>query len=102
MIDATWSVGLPSLSAASHVPASFFIFSRPALVGGGGSLSPGLSPPKLATRKGQQQPAQYESSHHFRFSSKRDRVDTFVETDDLTPLFSRTTIARIDRKARNF
>src|SRR3954449_10450061 len=51
MIDMTWSVGLPSLSAASHVPASFFIFSRPALVGGGGSLTPGLSPPKLACER---------------------------------------------------
>ena len=28
--DTTWSVGLPSLSAATQVPASFFIRSRPA------------------------------------------------------------------------
>src|SRR5947209_17804705 len=51
MIDTIWSVGLPSLSAASHVPASFFIFSRPALVRGAGSLAPGVSPPKLACER---------------------------------------------------
>jgi hypothetical protein len=32
------SVGLPSLSATTHVPASFFSFSRPALVGAGGNF----------------------------------------------------------------
>ena len=65
-------------------------------------FGPGLVAAETCQRKGQQQPAHYESLHHFRSSSKRDRVDTFVETDDLTPLFSRTTIARIDMKARNF
>src|ERR1700750_2336736 len=44
--DATWSVGLPSLSATSQVPASFFSFSRLALLGGVGSF---LSPPWLVS-----------------------------------------------------
>ena len=30
--DTTLSVGLPSLSASTHVPASFFSFSRPGLL----------------------------------------------------------------------
>src|SRR5262245_24340050 len=48
MIEATWSVGLPSLSATSQVPASCFNFSRAALVGGVGSLGVALSPAGLA------------------------------------------------------
>src|SRR4051794_10711539 len=51
MTDTTWSVGLPSLSAATQVPASFFIFSRPALVGGVGNLPPGFSSPWLAAAR---------------------------------------------------
>src|SRR5262245_30401506 len=43
MMDAIWSVGLPSLSASSQVPASFFIFSKAALVGGVGNLGVVLS-----------------------------------------------------------
>src|SRR6185369_547422 len=51
MMDAIWSVGLPSLSAISHVPARFFIFSRAAFVGGAGSCGPDLSPPWLAAER---------------------------------------------------
>src|SRR5438105_3462432 len=38
MIDITLSVGFPSASAATHVPASFLSFPRFALVGGAGSF----------------------------------------------------------------
>src|SRR5262245_5231106 len=42
MTETTWSVGLPSLSAATHVPANFFSFSRPGCVAGAGAPA-GLS-----------------------------------------------------------
>src|SRR5689334_15625072 len=48
MTDTTRSVGLPPSSAATQVPASLFIRSRPALAGGAGGLAPGLPPPWLA------------------------------------------------------
>src|SRR5262249_14560329 len=51
MMEAICSVGLPSLSARSQVPTSFFNFSRVAFVGGAGSFGAGLSPPRLATAR---------------------------------------------------
>src|SRR4051812_37858878 len=48
MMEATWSVALPSEAATIQVPASFFIVSNAALAGAGGIL-PAFSSPWAAS-----------------------------------------------------
>src|SRR5262245_54343084 len=56
MIETTWSVGLPSLSAATQVPASFLSFSSAALLGSDGNLVVDFSSARIIGERDRKNP----------------------------------------------
>src|SRR5262245_13736577 len=94
MIDAISSVGLPSFPATTHVPANFFNFSRPALVGGGGNLtalSSALAPVDRPS-----------TSAKTRIPRDIVRSPNELLGDHLTPTTRRTAVNEIDRELGEF